>query len=258
LMNAIRTGSGSRFIVALALIPWLALTAHGTIGIPAGIGSTGTLLNSFPTFQLAPGQALFFEVGAIGGEVPIFVDPLNPGTNWVKQFTLTVPSGDSLVDGDVIFLFEHLFVEDHGSGASFTVPMAGWVETLAVDTGQLSAFSGNFAFELPSSPELSQYDVGSDVAGGLGFSLGLSANEVQFGFSPELTPGLSTFLDLTVPLIYSGNTIAGPDTFTDLITITQYPTVVPETATWGLGAGFMAFAALFLSRRRGVPRNKSS
>ena len=252
MLNTMRTLSGYKVILALALIPWLALTAYGTaVGMPAGIGSTGTLLNSFPTSQLAPGQALFFEVGAIGGEVPIFVDPLNPGTNWVKQFTLTVPSGDSLVDGDVIFLFEHLFVEDHGSGASFTVPMAGWVETLAVDTGQLSAFSGNFAFELPGSPEESQYDVGSDVSGGLGFSLGLAANEVQFGFSPEL----STFLDLTVPLIYSGNTIAGPDTFTDLITITQYPLTIPETSSWGLGAGLMTVGFLFLGRRRGKPQN---
>lgn len=263
MLNTMRTLSGYRVILALALIPWLALTAYGTA--VAGIGSSGTLLPG-PFTSADNGGVLEFRVGAMFNEVPFFVDPSMPGTNWVTQFTLEIPNGFSLPNDTDILFFESLTLEDHSSGPSFTVPLAGWAQTLTVDTGQLSGFSGNLAFKTPSDPGFvlnNDYGVLTDL--GVNFSLSpLTANSVEFLFSQELTPAAvpaNSYLDLTTTLIYTGSTITAsgsPITFPNLITITQNPTVVPETSSWGLGTGLMAFAVLFLSRRRGEPQNKSS
>ena len=255
MLNTMRTLSGYRVILALALIPWLAPAAYGTA--IAGIGSSETLpLGPFTSSD--NGGVLELRVGAIFNEVPFFVDPSGPG--WVKQFTLEIPNGFSLLNDVDILLFESLTLEDHSSGPSFTVPLAGWAQTLTVDTPQLSAFSGNFAFKTPGDPGFvlnEDYGVLTDL--GVNFSLSpLTANSVEFLFSQELTPApvpADSYLDLTTTLIYTGNTIAGPMTFPNLLTITQNPTVVPETSSWGLGAGLMTVGFLFLGRRRGKPQN---
>ena len=213
-----------RLAAAVCIAGWLAVQHSFAGGIPTGVGGdppVGPFIGNVDTGV---------NVDNNGEPIPIWLDP--DGGPWLKQIEVHSPNGFG--PGQRVSVWERIHIVPPPTGLPL-LPITDWHEEV---------HAPNWTW---AGGHLKIHNSNTTWTGKLGGPQGMNTN-IWFEFPPHM-PLPTAPIDLWIHKYLQYN---GPQTSTTvaLIEVWEYPTTVPEPASWMLAVlGASSLVAVYRCRR---------